>query len=439
MKDMPHAIYYWLEAYEYSQDRIENLYELVLYYREQAKHKLAHYFYTLANERKNKIKRQGDELFVFDDVYDYKLDYEFTIFGHYYNIHNENLQEKCLSVLSHTSTPEHICKSILSNYKFYDNLLCDPSICLPISTHNINILNNIGKDIIGEDSEHYPPKFKPSTPSICLDNNGRLLINKRYVNYKIDEQGNYSNEENIITKNIFAKINIDSTNWKVTDEFLVGYNKGYDNKGVGLEDIRILCHNDDVHFNANRFVISEDIKQLVIVIENGIIDSKNKKVVSKFIFKEGGNLPVEKNWVLCKSNGATKTIYQWYPLTVGDIIDTQFIITHEIKTPTFFKWLRGSTNGVNINGEIWFICHIVSYETRRYYYHVFVVLDENTYEVKKYSRLFTFEKSPVEYTLGFVYFKNSFLIGYSIMDRETKFIQVPKKHVDSLFYQHQYI
>jgi hypothetical protein len=276
--------------------------------------------------------------------------------------------------------------------------------------------------------------FNCSTPSICMDNNGRLLVVKRYVNYGIDDQGNYSNIENIVTKNVFAKINIDSLKWKITDEFLVDYNKGYDSKYKGLEDVRILNFNDEIHFTANRPVISEDIKQFIIVIENGVIDTSNKTVISKFIFKEGGNQPIEKNWVLYKSNNRIKTIYKWHPLTIGDIIDTQFKITHEIQTPNFFKSLRGSTNGVNINGEIWFICHIVSHEWRRYYYHIFVVLDENTFEVKKYSRLFTFEKQPVEYTLGFVYFKekNTFLIGYSIMDRETKFMQVSKKHIDSI-------
>jgi len=30
-----------------------------------------------------------------------------------------------MSVLSHHNTPEYISNSIISNYKFYDNLLCD--------------------------------------------------------------------------------------------------------------------------------------------------------------------------------------------------------------------------------------------------------------------------------------------------------------------------
>jgi hypothetical protein len=62
-------------------------------------------------------------------------------------------------------------------------------------------------------------------------------------------------------------------------------------------------------------------------------------------------------------------------------------------------------------------------------------LDRNTLQVKKYSTLFTFEKQPVEYTLGFVYNTeiNEFLIGYSVMDKETKYINIGRNEIDKLF------
>jgi len=85
---------------------------------------------------------------------------------------------------------------------------------------------------------------------------------------------------------------------------------------------------------------------------------------------------------------------------------TYLDIKHTIKTPPFFSYIRGSTNGVNIGNEIWLLCHVVSYERRRFYYHVFVVLDDKTYELKRYTKMFTFEKEKVEYSLGFVYFEN---------------------------------
>jgi hypothetical protein len=55
-----------------------------------------------------------------------------------------------------------------------------------------------------------------------------------------------------------------------------------------------------------------------------------------------------------------------------------------------------------------------------------VVLDSKTMKLKKYTKLFTFEKSPVEYTLGMVLIDETLLIGYSIMDKETKYMGINK-------------
>ena len=55
-------------------------------------------------------------------------------------------------------------------------------------------------------------------------------------------------------------------------------------------------------------------------------------------------------------------------------------------------------------------------------------------DLRRYTQLFTFEKSPVEYTLGFVYLEpsNEFLIGYSILDRTTKYANITKELLESL-------
>jgi hypothetical protein len=143
-----------------------------------------------------------------------------------------------------------------------------------------------------------------------------------------------------------------------------------------------------------------------------------------------------------------KCIYGWQPLRIGNIIDhpdskidnknnpiRKMVVTNEFTTPNFFRWVRGSTNGQRVGDEIWFICHLVSYEDRRYYYHIFVALDAKTMELKRYSRIFTFEKEKVEYTLGFVYLEESreLLIGYSLMDRETKYMTISRDKVEELF------
>ena len=195
-------------------------------------------------------------------------------------------------------------------------------------------------------------------------------------------------------------------------------------------------NNGELFFNANR-----GLEYHNMVIEHGKINLGSQSTESNLI-KKIDQRTIEKNWTLfMNQQNEMNMVYEWYPLTIGNILDDknnssmELNITHKLRTPQFFKWVRGSTNGINIGNEIWFMCHIVSYEDRRYYYHIFVVLDLETYELKKYSRIFTFEKEKVEYTLGFEYMEDTkrFLIGYSIMDRETKYIMIPKHKIDELF------
>ena len=122
---------------------------------------------------------------------------------------------------------------------------------------------------------------------------------------------------------------------------------------------------------------------------NGTINLRSHQTVSTLV-KKDKQRGIEKNWVLFRDGKfENKMIYEWHPLSIGihrdhpdHLIDgenkpiTQLHIQHTISTPPFIKWLRGSTNGVNIknladgSNEVWFICHLVSYEDRRYYYHI---------------------------------------------------------------------
>jgi hypothetical protein len=195
-----------------------------------------------------------------------------------------------------------------------------------------------------------------------------------------------------------------------------------------------------MHYICNRGINANKIE-----VESGIIDD-NGGCKSNILKLEKQN-SIEKNWVLFhhKSEDALHFVYNWYPLQLGKIIDDSekdamrtynTFIYGRHDTPRLFSQVRGSTNGVYVNNELWFICHIVSYENIRFYYHLFVVLDPtNNYRLKKHSKLFTFDKCPVEYTTGFVYdeHKKQFMVSYSTNDNITKFVNIDKKHVDSLF------
>jgi tetratricopeptide (TPR) repeat protein len=475
--EMEKAICIWMEGYDFYPKRLEAIYEIVKYYREHGKNKLAYLYYVIADKSRTKWGASSEYLFLQKDIYDYKLDYEMTIIGYYANDDNYNLNRLSMDVIRDPYVDNGISKNVLNNYKFYCKKLIRQNYS-SISKHNMAILENATKSLgITESGE-----YVTSTPSIIIKKSN-LIVNVRYVNYRIDDKGNYINQEKIKTKNAIAVIDISTPIWKNTKEFELKYDRTIDedanNYYVGLEDIRLFTDsakesadsakdsadsaesakdsadskdsaesanesNDSktIYYNSNRGLSHGNM-----VIENGIIDLHQESTIQNKCLKKENQHTIEKNWVIIPSDSASAynndrltVIYNWSPkLSIGNIIDGEFIETHQINTPSFFKYLRGSTNGVLINGDIWLICHAVSYEERRYYYHIVVVLDKDTYELKSYTPFFTFEGEKVEYTLGFQYLENeeSLLIGYSVYDKSTKYMNIKLEYLKNEMIMHQ--
>ena len=411
MNDYPNALYHFLEGFQVYPKRIENLYQVVQYYRNNSKNRLAYQYYVMAKRVLDINGASNDFLFLEKDIYEYKLDYEFSIIGYYENPDSISLKNLCMKLLACPIIENGISLNILKNYKFYVEKISDNKVTM--NSQLSNIISKIGF--------HYN-EFNTSTPSLCILNN-QLIINTRFVNYTIDDQGNYFNKQHIETKNIITVI--DLATYEMVSEFELGYNGSLDNLYVGLEDVRLFSTSDGkILYNANRGLGNSNIK-----VEHGFIDLGEKTTKNDVLlrFREKEN-QIEKNWTLFQTeDNEIKSVYHWFPLTIGDIQENEFIKTHQqSELPDFFRYIRGSTNGQVIDDEIWFLCHLVSYEDRRYYYHIMIILDKTTFVVKKYSPIFTFEKEPVEYTLGFVEMGSDLLIGYSILDKETKYMMVPK-------------
>ena len=174
-------------------------------------------------------------------------------------------------------------------------------------------------------------------------------------------------------------------------------------------------------------------------VEHGIYDIIINKVIESKILRYSTRALTEKNWTMFHTlNNERRFMYTWNPLTICEKEDDEIHVTHEIPTPRLFKQIRGSSHGVHIDDNIWFLCHVVNYESRRHYYHIFVVINAETYKLIKYSQLFTFEKEIVEYSLGFVYQKkdDQFLIGYSTNDNATKYLIIGKDIMDEMMISH---
>jgi hypothetical protein len=415
MGDFPNALYYWLEGFQVYPKRIENLYKIVQSYRCEKKYRLAYQYYLFAKRILEKNGVSNDFLFLENDVYEYKLDYEFSILGYYENPDSVSMTNLSMKLLACSIIEENISRNILSNYKFYVDKLRDKK--------------TMDHPLIIKIKNTFMDGFESSTPSLCILNN-QLIINTRYVNYRIDDQGCYINQPNITTKNMISVISMDS--FEIISEFLLGYNDSQDNLYVGLEDVRLFSSGDGILlYNANRGLGNSRMQ-----VQHGCIDLNMKTTQNDVLLTfDEKQCEIEKNWVLFSTGNKTKCIYNWSPLVIGDIQNKQFMKTSEQRDlPDFFRYIRGSTNGQVMDDEIWFISHMVNYESRRYYYHIMIVLDKTTFALKKYSPLFTFEGHPVEYTLGFVPIDNDLLIGYSVLDRETKYIMVSTDWFKSQMY-----
>jgi tetratricopeptide (TPR) repeat protein len=410
------AVYYWLEAYASNPSRIENLYEIINYYRINGKNDLAYMFYRIASEKRNQIKN-WDFLFLEKDIYDFKLDYEFSILGYYINPENKDLVQCSMKLLDYHTVQPNIYNNIMSNYKFYVPQLK--------GEHEVKyeILSKMG------DEMDCIKNYLGSTPSICM-HNGELIVNRRFVNYKIDEKGNYINGETINTINIIGSYSIKENILIENDIQILKYNENYDGYYKGLEDIRLFSYKNEILYNANRGVDGKmRIEHGKIMFDDEFIHTKDESLLNK------ENLAnIEKNWVLFTDiNNNLKCVYKWYPLTIGSIENNELKHIEEIKMPNSFKYIRGSTNGVSVGNEVWFLCHTVSYEDRRYYYHILIALDKVTMRLRRHTPFFTFTNNKVEYTLGFVKHKNQFIIGYSAMDKSTMFISVNEKSFSDMF------
>jgi len=440
MGDMENAIYWFLQAHNVMPERLENLYEIINYYREIGKNTLAYSFYVMAHHFLHKNKNP-DYLFLQKDVYDYKLDYELSIIGYYCNYKNYDLKRCSMRVLNCSYVDDHIVSSVMSNYKFHsDALFRLPKVSVDAAFPLGKLLGSIGLTNPQIREVMNNPDFVPSTPSIVWMKNGEVAVNIRYVNYRITENGGYQNKDHITTINVIAIVSV--RRMKIIREFILEYDRSHDKYYVGLEDVRLFYHNNTLYFNANR-----GLPDGHMVVEHGTIDLEKGATKSTFLNMDGQR-SIEKNWVLFENmiSGTNqremRAIYNWHPIILGNITNENvFQKFGEISTPRSFKNLRGSTNGCLIPElhEVWFLCHAVSYEDRRYYYHMWVVLDANTCALKKYSPLFTFQKEKVEYTLGLIYSVNdkAFVVGYSIMDRETHYMQVEKSVVDEMMLSNQ--
>jgi tetratricopeptide (TPR) repeat protein len=411
LKEYEKAIFYWLEAWNKHPRRAESLYEVVKHYRIHSKHQLAQTFCDIG---KSIPFPKEDMLFIKHHVYDRLFDYEQSVLYYYtkkpikYSIFLDLIGKNC---------HKH---NVLDNYQFYTKKLKD------FAKQKIDFNESCEKSI-----KDVTDNFVSSSPCIIPDisGNGGYMMNIRFVNYTIQPNGSYTfrlDDGKIRTLNKLVYLNKEfKINESKTHFFDVVHNP--DLRYQGVEDVRVFKDKNELIFTGT--VEGKDS----IRVGHGKYDL-TKKVLEPIVLESPYNRNCEKNWVLFSDNqGAKKVIYDWKPLTIGELSSDGTRLTKlkmNNNVPEFFSELRGSTNGQKVGDELWFLCHIAHYSVPRHYYHVIIVLDAKTLNYKKNSILFKFEGEKIEYALGMIVEPKQVIFSYSTWDRTSSILTVSRNKLD---------
>ena len=427
MNKFSDALFYWLEGYDYYPERLEGIYEIIKHYRILSKHKLCLKFYNIAKEILDNDEKRDSYLFLHNDIYSHQIYYEYTIFAAYCNITNIN---KEIITVFNNSTNGFELNNILSNMKFYKNILQKKTL--------LNVDSNINSVINGENVNF----LSSSSCLIKTPNHDGYLCNIRYVNYFIQPNGNYINcEKHIITFNKCIELDY---NFKIINQKL--FDVLFDGRlYIGIEDVKIYY---DKYKDKMIYIGTGYHSNNKIGIVSGEYNLNQKSLEINELTQNFNNTQCEKNWIFVDYKSETHIIYDWHPLRICKLENNNITVIETKTTPKIFSRIRGSSCGyvynkklgVNETGnikidivesEIWFINHIVSYETPRHYYHIISVFDTNM-NLLRYSAPFKFEGEPIEYCLSIVVEDDTVLINYSVWDRTTQIGVYDKKYIDSL-------
>jgi tetratricopeptide (TPR) repeat protein len=416
--DIDKAICTWMDGYDYLPDRLEGLCEIITHYRVISKHKLALVFYNLAIAVLQKNNNTDGYLFLHKDVYTFKIYYEYTIIAAWLGIRNVNDE---LMIYLNSCTDSTI-QNTFNNMKFYKDVLTP-----------IKVINLDSKVTTLINDEH---TLLTSSSSCMIQhaNNKDYILNIRYVNYHITEQGNYLNcDKHIITINKYADLDNEFTfkKEKMFDEKVV--NRRY----AGVEDVKIF---HDVNTQKVLFIGTGFHNNNKIGIVTGDYDANATSLVANELTTDFSNSDCEKNWVFVDFKNETHIIYKWHPLQICKLDQSsnkiKLVETREL--PRIFSHVRGSSSGFTYKtpitlsvSEIWFVVHLVSYEQPRHYYHMIVVFDANM-KLLRYSAPFKFDTEPIEYCLSLIVEDERVLMNYSTWDRTTRIGIYDKKYIDSI-------
>ena len=418
------AINCFLNAYNVEPKRVENLYELVQMYRCSSHHKLAKLFCDLAISIVAEVGETKSEfLFLQNDVYTHKLLYERTIISCYNNV--SNINNEVVTILNHSTEP-WLYRNLQSNMKFYKFVL--PQIDRKVFDQKIDTCSDYNGNIHGS-------LYSSSScliPDGMYNNDWAYLMNIRYVSYYYNDRGDLGGDTITCNKRVRVDSKLEiiaDTGLFITDSHMKSQlaDKQNPKRLYGVEDVRIFKTQSGETQYLGTGLHSNGCIGIVHGTYKDVLDTPTE-LKSSF-----SNESCEKNWVYVgaspnystdatnnATNNAITVIYKWNPMQICEIRDDGKLYQVSSRPmPRIFNHVRGSSSGFEYENEIWFVVHMVSYESPRHYYHMLVVLDSDM-NLLRYSAPFKFEGINIEFCLSILVESNRVLMNYSTMDRTTR-------------------
>ena len=363
---------YWgLKAYDYNKNRSENLYFLTRIFREISQHHKAWHYMKLGAA----IKKPNHLLFLEKNVYNHLFDYEKTILDYYIQPHKRD------------EGIRHLIDYFNKQGGSYSNLqhYVDPVKCV---SQRLLSFKQIGD-------------YVATSTSMIRQSNGYLL-NIRYVNFRIQEDGSYlmmidgklSRDNPVRSRNFMLQVDKNFTPQGPLEEMFPTFPSKHTVHIQGLENLRLYQDGEQVKWigTSMEFSYNGKIRQ-VIGVYNTSSNNLTEGLSLRPLFQEN---ECEKNWIPL---GNDEYIYSWHPFRIGKAEGETFTITETQNTPRFFEHMRGSTNLVEYDGSFYCITHVVQYIKPRKYYHMVVRLN-NERKIEAWTNPFYFKTNSIEYTIG---------------------------------------
>ena len=405
MEDWPNALDSYLKAYSHHRGRLESLYEIAKYYRENNM-PVAGWLFADMGMRIPYPK--NDTLFIEKNVYDYLMKYEMSICTCYVNDLKTGRQ-LCDELIFSRNTPGYIRSSCLNNIYFY--------------------LEKLGGTVI---EELTVAKTKPShnlcNPSIVSTLRG-FILSIREVSYTFNIAANsYSYDKTIDTYNHL--VNMDTKKKGVLAQLMDAPIALYENYITGLEDIRLFEHESELWgIGTSRITNPTGINEMVAVKIG-----EDYSITAAIRMKGYKDDECQKNWVPINYNGSIHFIYSSDPLILlKPNFDTGECTVAVNRQPKYnMSNFRGSSQAIQFgDGYLYVVHEVIHKDNRRYYYHRFVLVDSNL-DVPKISEPFYFIDRTIEYCSGMCQVGDELWITIGYEDKRAHLIKMPVKRVVEL-------